>query len=147
MTVFTHYLRVRYSECDAQSVVFNAKYAEYVDIAATEYMRAIWGNYSALLEQGIDNQVVSIKIDWQSPARFDEVVAIEVKVAHIGGTSFTLALRFYEHSAKREIANSSITYVMVRADTHEKMSIPIAQREALQAGAEGQFTNQAGIEV
>ena len=30
-------LRVRYSECDAQEVVFNARYADYADLAATEF--------------------------------------------------------------------------------------------------------------
>ena len=29
---FRYYLRVRYGECDAQKVVFNARYADYVDL-------------------------------------------------------------------------------------------------------------------
>ena len=32
---FTLLLRVRYGECDAQEVVFNARYADYIDIAMT----------------------------------------------------------------------------------------------------------------
>ena len=70
---FTFLLRVRYSECDAQKVVFNARYAEYVDIAATEFMRAIWGGYDHLLERGIDFQVVNLNINWLASAHFDEV--------------------------------------------------------------------------
>ena len=31
MTAFRYYLRVRYIECDAQKVVFNSRYSEYVD--------------------------------------------------------------------------------------------------------------------
>ena len=73
---FTHYLRVRYSECDAQKVVFNAKYAEYVDIAATELMRVLWGPYEDVLASGVDNQVVSLTINWRAPAAFDDVLAI-----------------------------------------------------------------------
>ncbi len=37
---FRYYLRVRYGECDAQKVVFNARYAEYVDLATTD-LRAL----------------------------------------------------------------------------------------------------------
>jgi len=147
MTAFTHYLRVRYSECDAQAVVFNATYAEYVDIAATEYMRAIWGDYNNVLAQGVDNQVVSLKIDWRSPARFDEVVAIEVETTHIGNTSFTLALKFHQPLDNREIAVAEITYVMVSVDEHRKMAIPDDLREALKGGAVGKFSNHAGIEI
>ena len=29
---FRYYLRVRYIECDAQKVVFNSRYSEYVDV-------------------------------------------------------------------------------------------------------------------
>ncbi len=47
---FTHLLRVRYSECDAQKVVFNAKFVEYIDVAVTEFMRYVWGGYNTLLE-------------------------------------------------------------------------------------------------
>ena len=38
---FRYYLRVRYGECDAQKVVFNARYADYVDLATTEFLRAL----------------------------------------------------------------------------------------------------------
>jgi len=34
---FRFRFRVRYAECDAQSVMFNARYADYVDIAVNEY--------------------------------------------------------------------------------------------------------------
>jgi hypothetical protein len=40
MTAFRYYLRVRYIECDAQKVVFNSRYSEYVDVSMTEFLRA-----------------------------------------------------------------------------------------------------------
>ena len=39
---FRFRFRVRYNECDAQLVVFNARYADYVDLAMTEFMRALF---------------------------------------------------------------------------------------------------------
>ena len=47
---FRYYLRVRYGECDAQKVVFNARYADYVDLAAVEFLRAL--GYGAELVSG-----------------------------------------------------------------------------------------------
>ena len=38
---FRYYLRVRYIECDAQKVVFNSRYGEYVDVSINEFLRAI----------------------------------------------------------------------------------------------------------
>ena len=37
---FRYYLRVRYIECDAQKVVFNSRYSEYVDVSINEFLRA-----------------------------------------------------------------------------------------------------------
>ena len=37
---FRYYLRVRYQECDAQKVVFNARYGDYIDLACIEFLRA-----------------------------------------------------------------------------------------------------------
>ncbi len=34
-TTFSHELRVRYGECDAQGIVFNANLLAYVDVALT----------------------------------------------------------------------------------------------------------------
>jgi acyl-CoA thioesterase FadM len=38
---FHHSFRVRWSETDAQGVVFNARYLDYADVAVTEYWRAV----------------------------------------------------------------------------------------------------------
>ncbi len=63
---FCFRFRVRYNECDAQHVVFNARYGDYVDIAMTEFMRALGRDYSQLLADGLDNQVVKLTTQWQS---------------------------------------------------------------------------------
>lgn len=144
---FTHLLRVRYSECDAQKVVYNAKYAEYADIAATEYTRAIWGDYTELLKRGIDNQVVDFHISWQAPARFDDVLAIQVHTQRIGNTSYALQCDFLKHSTGDAIAQAEITYVMVSPEKHEKMSIPAGLRASLEKGAPGIVANHAGVDA
>src|SRR5215471_17004946 len=87
---FCFRLRVRYAECDAQKVVYNSRYAEYVDLAAAEYLRAIWGN--AMFGGGLDYQLVKLTLEWRGSARFDEVVDIEVRTARTGTTSFVLAM-------------------------------------------------------
>ena len=90
MAPFRLLLRVRYGECDAQQVVFNARYGDYVDVAATEFYRAVFGSYQALLEQGLDSQVVRMVTDWSAPARFDDVLQLEVRTLRLGNSSFTL---------------------------------------------------------
>lgn len=40
---FTVVIRVRYGECDQQGVVFNARYGDYINTAALEFLRVTLG--------------------------------------------------------------------------------------------------------
>ncbi|MEY8197735.1 MAG: acyl-CoA thioesterase [Colwellia sp.] len=141
---FCYLLRVRYSECDAQKVVFNGRYVDYIDIAVTEFMRAIWGNYNDILSIGIDNQVVNLSINWKAPALFDEIIAITVKPIKIGTSSYTLKVDFCNYESYLVIASAEIVYVMVSATEHIKMNIPQGMRKQLEEGALGIKIDHAG---
>ena len=144
MTPFRLLLRVRYGECDAQQVVFNTRYGDYVDVAATEFYRAVFGSYQALLDQGLDSQVVRMVTDWRAPARFDDVLQLEVSTLHLGNSSFSLQVDIRRHADQAAIARSEVTYVMVDAQHYSKVAIPDAIRVRLQQGAPGVAVNQAG---
>ena len=141
---FCFRFRVRYNECDAQQVVFNARYGDYVDIAMTEFMRAIGCEYSALLADGLDNQVVKLTTEWQSSARFDDVLDIFVSLKQLGNTSFTLQADIRHADEARAIARSEAVYVMMTTQPFAKTPVPDQLREKLQAGAPGLVMDQSG---
>lgn len=142
---FTLLLRVRYGECDAQKVVFNARYADYIDIALTEYLRVAVGGFQTLLDKNLDNQVVSLHIDWYSSAKFDDVLAIEVLLKNVGNTSYTFEIVISNSSSKRLIAKSTTTYVMVDTQTYQKTTIPDWLREKLLSTSSLPLINHAGV--
>lgn len=142
---FCYLLRVRYSECDAQKVVFNGRYSDYVDIAIYEYTRVVWGDYNDIESKGIDYQVVSYSINWSGPAHFDEVLTATVKPIKIGNSSFEFQVDFYKHGSEDLIASAKIVYVMVSADEHVKMAIPQDMRSQLEKGAPSITVDHAGI--
>ncbi len=142
---FCYLLRVRYSECDAQKVVFNGRYVDYVDLAVTEFMRVVWGDYNDILAKGIDNQVVKLTIEWKAPAHFDDILAITVKLIKIGSSSYTLQIDFYNYETKKSIASAEIIYVMVSASQFTKLEIPEDFREQLEKGASGISIDHAGL--
>lgn len=152
-TPFTFLFRVRYPECDAQQVVFNARYGDYTDLSVTEFLRALVGGYKALVDMGFETQVVRLLTEWQGPARFDDVICAQVHAEHLGNTSFTLKVVFTHYNgpnrdqlgAGQAIAISQATYVVVDSKTFTKTPIPDAFRAKLQAGAPGVVINQAGI--
>lgn len=144
-TAFTYFLKVRYCECDAQQVVFNARYGDYVDTASTEFFRAVFGDYKKLLARGLDCQLVKQTTQWKNAARFDDVLAISVLATHVGNTSFTLNFRMVKHQTHAVVAECETVYVMVDAAEFTKTAVPGDVRDLLLAGAPGVVTDHAGV--
>ncbi|WP_100657431.1 acyl-CoA thioesterase [Alteromonas flava] len=138
-------LRVRYAECDPQNVVFNARYADYVDVASTEYLRKLCGGYDQLESAGFATQVVSLTIDWHSSARFDDVLMLAIECEHVGTSSFTLTCSIMQYSAQIPVATARVVYVFMEASLSAKCAIPDHVRsELLSSKAYGPI-NLAGV--
>jgi acyl-CoA thioester hydrolase len=140
---FRYYLRIRYGECDAQKVVFNARYADYVDLSTTEFLRAL-GFGDALINGILDYQLVKLTIEWKAPARFDQVLEMSVGTKRLGNTSFTVSTAFRIAEEEPVIATAETVYVMVDPRTLRKVPVPPELRAALEKGAHGVITDHAG---
>jgi acyl-CoA thioester hydrolase len=139
---FRYYLRVRYGECDAQRVVFNARWADYVDIGSTEFFRAL-GFAEALAAGAFDYQVVKLMLDWKAPARFDQVLELSIHATKVGNTSFTVATDFRIAGEEQVVCKAETVYVNVDAKTLTKLPLPAEVRSALEAGARGKVVDHA----
>ncbi|WP_129777213.1 acyl-CoA thioesterase [Peristeroidobacter soli] len=134
MSRFRYLLRTRYNECDAQKVVFNARYGDYTDLATAEYFRAL--GYEKEMQTGeLDFQLVKQTTEWRAPARYDQVLEISVATRHLGNTSFTLATEFRLAGEERVIVTVETVYVHVDHHTLQKMPLTPALRAALERGA------------
>jgi len=142
---FRYYLRVRYIECDAQRVVFNSRYGEYVDVSINELLRAI-GILKDFTDGELDFQLVKQTIEWKSPARFDQVLELSIAATRLGTTSFTIGTEFRIAGDEKVIATAETVYVLVDARTLTKLPLPAAFRLALQDGAAGRTTDHAACE-
>lgn len=124
-------MRVRYSECDQQNIVFNGHYLFYFDIAITELWREAVGPYqSAMDELGIDMVVAEATVRYRAPLRFDDEFELVAEVVNMGTTSLTTAISA-EHDGV-VAAEGEIRHVFVSPGTHEKKPIPDAVRDGLQ---------------
>jgi acyl-CoA thioester hydrolase len=140
---FRYYLRVRYQECDAQKVVFNARYGDYVDLSTTEFFRAL-GFSQALASGELDFQLVKQTFEWKAPARFDQVLELSVFARHLGNSSFTIATVMRIAGDERVITTVETVYVLVEPHKLVKMALPDALRAAMEKGAPGAIIDHAG---
>ncbi len=128
---FVHTLRVRYHECDAQGVVFNANHFAYFDVALTELWRDRFGSYGAMLESGVDCMVRDAQATFHGAVRFDDLIDVHVSVAHLGNTSMVLALE--ERRDGELLVEGRMAYVFVDPVKGGKIPIPDHIRAKLSA--------------
>lgn len=131
---FQYRLRVRYHECDGQKVVFNARYGEYIDVAALEFSRAVFGAVEPA-HGGIDWRLVRQSIDWKAPASFDEILEVEVATESVGTSSFTLNSMVSKASDKTLLVEAQTVYVVYDEATQSKVAIAPDDRAKLIKGA------------
>lgn len=115
-------LRVRYAECDQQGVVFNAHYLTWFDMNMIELWRAAFGSYQAAVDRGLDIVVAAAELRFLASARFDDLVTLEVLVAHLGTTSVVT-----HHAVTRGaelLVEGSLRHVTVDATSLAKTPIP-----------------------
>jgi acyl-CoA thioester hydrolase len=130
---FVHELRVRYGECDPQGIVFNANYLLYFDVAFTEYWRARVGAWQEMVDGGVDAVVAEANVRFRAPARFDDVLALEVVTEELGSTSTTTRI-----DVRRDgelLVEGRLRHVFVDTRSWGKTQMPETIRERLAAPA------------
>lgn len=128
--VFVHRLRVRYSECDQQNIVFNGHYLFYYDVALTELWREAIGPYAGMVADGYDLVVAEARIRYRSPARFDELLDVAMPIARLGTTSMIVHPVY--RVGDRLVAEGEIRHVFIDPVTLRKKEIPPRVRSALE---------------
>lgn len=127
---FRHTIRVRYGECDAQGVVFNANWLAFFDILLTELFRErVSGDYTAMLASGTDMVVAEANLRLLGPAGFDDDIDFEVTVTRLGNTAMGTAIEASVDG--RPVASGAMRHVFIDPETKAKKPMPDSVREAL----------------
>jgi acyl-CoA thioester hydrolase len=144
---FRYLLRVRYSECDAQHVVFNAKYGEYFDLASTEFLRTALAPRTPF-DGTFEFQVVRLLVEWTGPARADDVLEVSVEPKRFGTTSFTLGFEIRRRGEADAIVTGETVNVHAAMDPVSKVwakaPLTVDMRRQLSEAARGKAVNHAG---
>jgi acyl-CoA thioester hydrolase len=107
--------RVAFSDTDAQGVVYYGRYMPYFDLARVEYHRSL----DMLRSEPQDNEFVmrAMHVEYHMPARFDDLIEVDVRISRIGTSSVT-----YEFAAylEGEILAVTATQTAVLVDLREE---------------------------
>jgi len=127
---FVHPLRVRWAEVDRQGIVFNSHYLTYLDVAMTEYCRAIGYPYpEGLTEGGSDLFVAHAELDYHGSAAFDDDLEIAARIARIGRSSLHFLFEIFR--GDDHLITGRLVYVNADPETRRSAPVPESIRAAV----------------
>lgn len=128
-------VRVIYGDTDQMGVVYYANYFRYFELSRSEYFRARGGHYAEVERQGFGLPVVAAHCDYRAPARYDDVLLVDVHVAELRRAS----LRF-EYEVRREadgtvLATGHTVHACVASQSGRPVGLPPSVTALLRPGA------------
>jgi acyl-CoA thioester hydrolase len=130
---FFYPLRVRYSEIDAQGIVYNSHNLTYFDLTITEYMRHIGYNVSPLnmQAQGKDFHVVKATVEYHAPMKYDDELEIYIRAGRVGRSSITWELAIFRKNEDELLSSGEVIWVYTDQQTHKSTPLPAELIERL----------------
>lgn len=80
LKIFSTKTRIRYGETDQMGVVYHGNYAQYFELARTEWLRALGVTYKDMELSGIKLPVIALSFKFLKPAYYDDIITIEVEI-------------------------------------------------------------------
>ena len=121
--------RVWFSDTDAQGVVYYGRYLPYFDHARTEYHRHL----GLLTIPGTEFVMRASHVEYEAPARFDDLIESFVRVSRIGRTSVTYECAAYRHPDDTLMTTATQTVVLVDREQRRPQRVPDEFRSTVRA--------------
>ena len=109
-------VRVRLPETDAMGIVFHGNHFTYLEVGRVDYLRNLGLSEGIRPIRDFENVVVSAHLDFESPARLDDEIMIDVRVGEIRTSSFRFEFRLRHKRENRVIAVGYTTHCAIDED-------------------------------
>ena len=105
-------VRVYYEDTDAAGIVYHASYVRFAERGRTEMLRDAGFEHAQIFkETGIGFAVVAMNINYNAPARLDDLLTVKSKITRIGGASMEMQQDIY--SEDRLLTEIKVTLVCI----------------------------------
>ncbi|MEK7483841.1 MAG: thioesterase family protein [Planctomycetota bacterium] len=128
---FVSEVRVRLNETDTMGIVFHGHFFTYMDVGRIDYLRNL-----DLMEphrpiKGFDSAVVHASSDFVSPARFEDIVTIHIRIAELGKSSMTFEFLLVNKKQNRLLGNGKNVLVALDGKSWKPIEIPESFRKII----------------
>lgn len=136
----TYTRKVRYSDTDAQAIVFNGNYATYFDDALTDLFDELGLPQDEMQDAGFEVVTANLNIDFRTSGRLGDVLETRVRLGRVGTKSLTFELETRQAASGELVVEGTVVWVTVDHRTFEAIPIPqllLDRLDALTASVSG----------
>ena len=129
---FSYSFRIRYSEVDAQKIVYNSHYLTFLDVAIFEFFDAIGFDQEKYIKE-TNNEFHTVKatVEYKSPATLGDRIEVLTN-KKIGNSSMTFEQEIYLLDTDNLVATGEIIWVNTNQDEMKPVSVPENLRKLLE---------------
>jgi acyl-CoA thioester hydrolase len=114
-SVFQHQHRVIYAECTVGNHVYYARYLDILEEARGELFRQAGWPLLVLQQEGTAFPVISVEIAYQGPARYDDLLTIELWITEMRGVRLNFGFHI-RHANGAALAEGQTRHVCAGLD-------------------------------
>jgi acyl-CoA thioester hydrolase len=103
--------RVTYADCTVGNHIYYARYLEILEFARGEFSRALGFPLRALQEQDTIFPVIECRLRYKAPARYDDVLVIELWVSQLDRVRVGFDYRIVEKQTQKLILECETQHV------------------------------------
>ena len=97
---FRHPYRVTYAECTVGNHIYHSRYLDLLEAARGEFIRSLGGTVLQLQESNLIFPVIEARLHYKFPARYDDLLAIEVWVTAVEKVCLNFGHRILNQNGK-----------------------------------------------
>jgi acyl-CoA thioester hydrolase len=97
---FRHPHRVTYADCTVGNHVYYSRYLDFLEAARGEFIRSLGLTVLQWQERDVIFPIIEARLRYQSPARYDDLLTIEIRPAAVERVRLNFAHRVVNQDGK-----------------------------------------------
>lgn len=133
--MFTTSLQVRFYETDMMEVAHHTNHLRWFEMGRVEFFRSCGISLWDMMNEGIVFPITKVSCEYKEPARFDDIITVEVTVAKLTRAQCVFTYRLVREVDGALIATGETQNVFTDKETGKIIRLPDVFYKAMVAKA------------
>ncbi|MBD8976755.1 thioesterase family protein [Veillonella magna] len=133
--MFTTSLQVRFYETDMMEVAHHTNHLRWFEMGRVEFFRSCGISLWDMMNEGIVFPITKVSCEYKEPARFDDIITVEVTVAKLTRAQCVFTYRLVREADGALIATGETQNVFTDKETGKIIRLPDVFYKAMVAKA------------